>query len=57
MMNKDITSEKELREILAPSLSNVGLRRECGILEDHDFFDNGYAEMMEKEKNENNQFN
>ena len=50
MRDKDITSEKELREILAPSLSNVGLRRECGILEDHDFFDNGYTEMMEKRK-------
>lgn len=53
-MDKDITSEKELREILAPSLSDmrkrVGLRRECGILEDHDFFDNGYTEMMEKRK-------
>lgn len=51
MIDKDITSEKELREILAPSLSNKrGLRKECGILEDHDFFDNGYERMMEASK-------
>ena len=38
---KNITSAKELREILAPPLSDmeklVILRKECGILEDHDF--------------------
>lgn len=54
MMDKIITSAKELREILAPPLSDMaklaGLRKECGILEDHDFFDNGYAEMMEARK-------
>lgn len=53
-MDKYITSAKELREILAPPLSDMGklagLRRECGILEDHDFFDNGYERMMEARK-------
>ena len=54
MIDKYITSAKELREFLVLPLSDMGklagLRRECGILEDHDFFDNGYEEMMEARK-------